>query len=368
MALRPFPLAGIECRRNPPFSVSSSASASASASCCSKLRCKMPSTIVDGGDLEQKGEIRLRLAALSLHPLPVDAASDDFPSHRSSLSAAVGPPVHSPIFQWNLDRRHILLLNFTVCAAAVSAAWIFFSAIPTLLAFRKAAESIEKLLDVTTEELPDTMAAVRLSGMEISDLTTELSDLGQELTQGVKNSTRAVRVAEDRLRRLTTMNPAVTMQGKTPQSDQTVEPAVARTARNMREGIVNGRVAFGLIFSLTQVSRWAFNFLTSDAGKKSSNKQSLNIPLGPAVADSQLTYVSTTINFHKTSRQKTVLLHSCIKDRYVFGTGACEVHRSASGAIGSTAGGGGDDNALLRQRTPKKREIASAGAWRTGGG
>ncbi|XP_074558737.1 uncharacterized protein LOC141814697 [Curcuma longa] len=269
MALRPFRLAGIECRRHPPFSVSPSA-----ASCCSKLRCKMPSAIVDGGDLEQKGEIRLRLATLSLHPVPVEAASDDFPCDRSSLSAAVGPPLHSPIFQWNLDRRHILLLNFTACAAAVSAAWIFFSAIPTLLAFRKAAESIEKLLDVTTEELPDTMAAVRLSGMEISDLTTELSDLGQEITQGVKNSTRAVRVAEDRLRRLTTMGPAVTMQGRTPQSDQTVEePVVARTARNMREGIVNGRVAFGVIFSLTQVSRWAFNFLTSDAGKKSSDKQ-----------------------------------------------------------------------------------------------
>lgn len=232
----------------------------------------MPSAIVDGGDLVEKGEIRL--AALSLHPLPVDAASDDFTCDRSSLSAAVGPPSHSPIFQWNLDRRHILLLNFTACAVAVSAAWIFFSAIPTLLAFRKAVESIEKLLDVTTEELPDTMAAVRLSGMEISDLTMELSDLGQEITQGVKNSTRAIRGAEDRLRRLTTINPAVTMQGKPPQSDQTVEPVVARTARNMREGIVNGRVAFGLIFSLTQVSRWAFNFLTSDVGKKSSNKQS----------------------------------------------------------------------------------------------
>lgn len=37
---------------------------------------------------------------------------------------------------------------------------------------------MEKLLDVTAEELPETMAAVRLSGMEISDLTMELSDIG----------------------------------------------------------------------------------------------------------------------------------------------------------------------------------------------
>lgn len=62
-------------------------------------------------------------------------------------------------------------------------------------------------MDVTREELPDTMAALRLSGMEISDLTMELSDLGQGITQGVKSSTRAIRVAEDRLRRFTNMNP-----------------------------------------------------------------------------------------------------------------------------------------------------------------
>lgn len=63
-------------------------------------------------------------------------------------------------------------------------------------------------MDVTREELPETMAAVRLSGMEISDLTMELSDLGQEITQGVRSSTKAVRIAEERLRQLTNMNPS----------------------------------------------------------------------------------------------------------------------------------------------------------------
>ncbi len=45
-------------------------------------------------------------------------------------------------------------------------------------ALRKAAEAFEKLANAAREELPGTMAAVRLSGMEISDLTMELSDLG----------------------------------------------------------------------------------------------------------------------------------------------------------------------------------------------
>jgi hypothetical protein len=42
---------------------------------------------------------------------------------------------------------------------------------------RRAAISMEKLADVAREELPSTMAAIRLSGMEISDLTLELNDL-----------------------------------------------------------------------------------------------------------------------------------------------------------------------------------------------
>ena len=44
-------------------------------------------------------------------------------------------------------------------------------------AIRRAAEAVEVLATTASDELPTTMAAVRLSGMEISDLTMELSDL-----------------------------------------------------------------------------------------------------------------------------------------------------------------------------------------------
>ncbi|XP_062148877.1 uncharacterized protein LOC133857622 isoform X2 [Alnus glutinosa] len=132
------------------------------------------------------------------------ASEPSVPSHYTSTLGSSS----LQLTQWNLTHRHILVLQFVACVAAVSATWLFCSAIPTLLAFKRAAESVEKLMDVTREELPDTMAAVRLSGMEISDLTMELSDLGQEITQGVRSSTRAVRVAEERLRRLTNMAPS----------------------------------------------------------------------------------------------------------------------------------------------------------------
>ncbi|KAH6833880.1 transmembrane protein [Perilla frutescens var. hirtella] len=147
--------------------------------------------------------------------------------------------------------------------AAISATWLFCAAIPALLAFKRAAESLEKLMDATREELPDTMAAVRLSGMEISDLTMELSDLGQEITQGVRSSTRAVRLAEERLRRLTNMKPIVSLQAVVPTTAQIAEPVLARTARGMREGIVKGRGILQMLFALTRYSKMLLNYFSS---------------------------------------------------------------------------------------------------------
>ncbi|XP_042028287.1 uncharacterized protein LOC121775293 isoform X3 [Salvia splendens] len=159
----------------------------------------------NGGIVSSPSRLSLRLPAprrfASFTLLSVDNATSE-PSAASQLTSTVGSQP-----QLTLSHRHIQFLSLTACATAVSATWLFCAAIPALLAFKRAAESLEKLMDATREELPDTMAAVRLSGMEISDLTMELSDLGQELTQGVRSSTRTVRMAEERWRRLTNMKP-----------------------------------------------------------------------------------------------------------------------------------------------------------------
>ncbi|XP_018850897.2 uncharacterized protein LOC109013314 isoform X1 [Juglans regia] len=189
------------------------------------------------------------------------------PSISSHYTSTVGSSSVSSLqlTQWNFNHRHILMLQVVACAAAVSATWLFFSAIPTLLAFKRAAESLEKLMDVTREELPDTMAAVRLSGMEISDLTMELSDLGQEITQGVKSSTRAVHLAEERLRRLTNLAPSASVQEVARSKNEETVPVLARTARGVREGIVKGRAILQMFFTLTRFSRLALNYFTNRA-------------------------------------------------------------------------------------------------------
>uniref|UniRef100_A0A803QZM7 Transmembrane protein n=1 Tax=Cannabis sativa TaxID=3483 RepID=A0A803QZM7_CANSA len=191
-------------------------------------------------------------------------AGSSVPSH---FNATVGTSSLSSsslqLSQWNLTHRHVVMLNVIACAVAISATWLFCSAIPALLAFKRAAESLEKLMDVMREELPDTMAAVRLSGMEISDLTMELSDLGQEITQGVRSSTRAVRVAEERLRGLTNMTSTASLQGVTKSKTEAAGPPLAITVRGVREGIVKGRALWQMFFSIARFSRVALNYLAN---------------------------------------------------------------------------------------------------------
>ncbi|XP_068316272.1 uncharacterized protein [Pyrus communis] len=206
-----------------------------------------------------------RPSSLPVQSQYVNGASG--PSVSSLYTETLGSPslsqtslLHLP--QWNLTHRRIVFLNVVACAVAVSATWLFCSAIPALLAFKKAAQSLEKLMDVMREELPDTLTAVRLSGMEISDLTMELSDLGQEITQGVRSSTRAVRVAEERLRRLKNMAPSASVQVVS-QKTEVPGPILAKTARGIREGILNGRALWQMFFTLTRFSRLALNYLTN---------------------------------------------------------------------------------------------------------
>ncbi|GLT44018.1 hypothetical protein SLA2020_179370 [Shorea laevis] len=208
-----------------------------------------------------------RLASLSVpvrshNDLAATSSLASEASFSSQYASAVGAPSSLHLSQLTITDRHIFCLSVIACAAAVSATWLFCSAIPTLLAFKRAAESLEKLMDVTREELPDTMAAIRLSGMEISDLTMELSDFGQEITQGVRSSTKAVRVAEESLRRLTDFTPPARVQEEASSIIEASGPVLAQAARNIKDEIVEGRAMLQMFFSFTRFSRVVLNYLS----------------------------------------------------------------------------------------------------------
>ncbi|XP_047323350.1 uncharacterized protein LOC124927053 [Impatiens glandulifera] len=172
----------------------------------------------------------------------------------STIESSPSPVLQLP--QWNPTQHHIVILNAIACAVAISATWLFCSAIPNLLAFKRSAESMEKLLDMTRDELPETMEAIRLSSMEISDLTMELSDLGQEITQGVKSSTRVIHLAEEKLQMLTNT--------RLPDSKKDMN---ITTAKRVKEAILKGRSIFQAISAMARFSKVAFFKFGKSASK-----------------------------------------------------------------------------------------------------
>ncbi|KAL2941187.1 Ribosome biogenesis protein bms1 [Bienertia sinuspersici] len=108
--------------------------------------------------------------------------------------------------KFSLSDQAFFLLTFIACTTSVAFVSFVAAAVPTLYlwplcfcgciseglhtrrlplnlswAMGRAANSFAKLAETARAELPSTMAAIRLSGMEVSDLTVELSDLRVEM-------------------------------------------------------------------------------------------------------------------------------------------------------------------------------------------
>ena len=87
----------------------------------------------------------------------------------------------------------IFLLGLSFLLVVVCLTILLLTAIPAFQELAKAASSIIRLTDTLTRELPATLESIRLTGLEIS----ELSD---ELNQGAKNAGEAVKQVNDGLK------------------------------------------------------------------------------------------------------------------------------------------------------------------------
>lgn len=79
----------------------------------------------------------------------------------------------------------LFLLGCSVLLVAVSVTALLVAAYPAIQDISRAARSAEKLFDRLDRELPPTLEAIRLAGLE-------LSDLGEEMTQGVQSAAMVV--------------------------------------------------------------------------------------------------------------------------------------------------------------------------------
>ena len=81
-----------------------------------------------------------------------------------------------------LDPLFWLGLSFLLVAVSLTA--VFVAALPALQELARAARAAEKLFDTLQREFPPTLEAIRLTGLEISELTDDL-DEGVKSAAGV---------------------------------------------------------------------------------------------------------------------------------------------------------------------------------------
>ncbi|WP_224412275.1 DUF948 domain-containing protein [Oscillatoria salina] len=83
-------------------------------------------------------------------------------------------------------------LGLSILLVAVSLTAVLIAALPALQELGRAARSAEKLFDTLRREFPPTLEAIRLTGLEISELTDDIN-------QGVRNASGVVKQVDDSL-------------------------------------------------------------------------------------------------------------------------------------------------------------------------
>jgi uncharacterized protein YoxC len=90
----------------------------------------------------------------------------------------------------------IFWLGLSILLVAVSLTALLVAAIPALQEVASAARSAEKLFDTLSRELPPTLEAVRLTGLEITDLTDDVSEGVQSASGVVKQVDQSLNSAK----------------------------------------------------------------------------------------------------------------------------------------------------------------------------
>lgn len=91
-----------------------------------------------------------------------------------------------------------LALSFLLVAVCLTA--VLLAALPVFAELGRAARSAEKMFDTLGRELPPTLEAIRLTGLEISDLTDDISEGVQSAGRVVKQVDQSLDSAKQQVR------------------------------------------------------------------------------------------------------------------------------------------------------------------------
>lgn len=98
----------------------------------------------------------------------------------------------------------LFFLGLSVLLVAVSLTALLVAALPALQELARAARSAEKLFDTLRRDLPPTLEAIRLTGLEISDLTDDVSDGVKSAGQVAKQVDQSLNSAKKQVKSIET--------------------------------------------------------------------------------------------------------------------------------------------------------------------
>lgn len=93
-------------------------------------------------------------------------------------------------------------LGLSILLVAVSLTAVLVAALPALQELARAARSVEKLADTLRRELPPTLESIRLTGLEISDLTDDVSEGVKSASQVVKQVDQGISGAKNQVKKV----------------------------------------------------------------------------------------------------------------------------------------------------------------------
>ncbi|MGV0026714.1 hypothetical protein [Phormidesmis priestleyi] len=103
----------------------------------------------------------------------------------------------------------IFWLGLSILLVAVSLTAVLMVAVPAFRELGRAARSAEKLFDTLHRELPPTLEAIRLTGLEITELTDDMSQGVQSAGQVAKQVDQSVTSAKQQVQKAQTTTRSV---------------------------------------------------------------------------------------------------------------------------------------------------------------
>jgi uncharacterized protein YoxC len=125
----------------------------------------------------------------------------------------------------------IFWLGLSILLVAVSLTAVLVTLIPAVQALARAARSVEKLADTLSREFPPTLEAIRLTGLEISELTDDVSDGVQSAGEVVKQVDRSIGSAKKQAQNLQATTRSVVSGIKAGWKTLTRKPPISGTNR-----------------------------------------------------------------------------------------------------------------------------------------